>query len=61
MNYKGIHINLAELAMVLTALGALITAWRGGKAVKASNEVKASKEAEAEKGKTDGGKSDSGN
>lgn len=55
MNYKGLHINLAELAMVLTALGALITAWRGGKAVAASK-----KETEAEKGKKDGSESSAG-
>lgn len=56
MNYKGLHINLAELAMVLTALGALITAWRGGKAVQA-----AKKDAEAEKGKQNGSESGTGN
>lgn len=42
MTFKGLHINLAEVAMVLTALGALITAWRGHKAAK-----------NAEKGKDD--------
>lgn len=61
MTYKGIHINLAELAMVLTALGALITAWRGGKAVKDSKKDAGPAEPESEKGKTNGGKSDSGN
>lgn len=34
MEFKGLKINLAELAMALTALGALISAWRGSKAAK---------------------------
>jgi hypothetical protein len=40
MTFKGLHINLAEVAMVLTALGALITAWRGGKAAKKAGKGK---------------------
>lgn len=38
MEFRGLKINLAELAMVLTALGAFITAWRGQKAAKAKAE-----------------------
>jgi len=34
MEFRGLKINLAELAMALTALGALITAWRGARAVR---------------------------
>jgi hypothetical protein len=49
MNYKGLHINLAEVAMVITALGAFLAAWRGGKAAKDSRKGK-----EAEKGEADG-------
>lgn len=48
MTFKGLHINLAELAMVLTALGALITAWRGGKAAKRSKDAEKGKENGAE-------------
>lgn len=53
MEYHGLKINLAELAMVLTALGAMVTAWKGGKAAHKAKDAKPSPKPEEERNGTE--------